>query len=60
MDLRVGETAQALLDAYTGTPLAPIRTRFDSGDTAAAYAVQQVQVLRWVEQGRRPVGWKMA
>ena len=59
MDSRVGETAQALLDAYSGAPLPPIRSRFDAGDTRAAYAVQQAQVLRWVEQGRRPVGRKI-
>lgn len=59
MDSRVGETAQALLDAYTGAALAPIRTRFDAGDTTAAYAVQQVQVAHWVEKGRRPVGRKI-
>lgn len=59
MDSRVGETAQALLDAYTGAPLAPIRTRFDAGDATAAYAVQQVQVAHWVEKGRRPVGRKI-
>lgn len=59
MDLRVGEAARALLDAYAGAPLAPIRTRFDAGDTTAAYAVQQVQVSHWIEQGRRPVGRKI-
>jgi 2-keto-4-pentenoate hydratase len=59
MDLRVNETARALLDAYTGAPLAPIRTRFDAGDTAAAYAVQQIQVSHWIEQGRRQVGRKI-
>lgn len=49
MDSRVSDTAQALLDAYTGAALAPIRTRFDAGDTAAAYAVQQVPVAHWIE-----------
>ena len=59
MDQRIGQTAQALLAAYTGTPLAPVRTRFDAGDTGAAYAVQQAQVSHWIESGRRPVGRKI-
>ena len=59
MDPRVGETAQALLDAYSGALLAPVRSRFDAGDTRAAYAVQQTQVSHWIEQGRRPVGRKI-
>lgn len=59
MDSRVGETAQALLEAYTGPLLPPIRSRFDAGDTHAAYAVQQLQIRRWIDIGRRPVGRKI-
>ncbi len=59
MDSRVGEAAQALLGAYSGAPLPPIRSRFDGGDKRAANAVQQAQVLHWIEQGRRPVGRKI-
>jgi 2-keto-4-pentenoate hydratase len=59
MDPRIGETAQALLAAYAGEPLPPVRTGYDAGDTAAAYAIQQVQVAHWIQQGRRPVGRKI-
>ena len=59
MDSRIGQTAQALLAAYTGAPLAPVRTYFDAGDTRAAYAVQQAQIAHWIETGRRPVGRKI-
>src|SRR5688572_26479440 len=59
MDSRVSETAQSLLDAYTGALLPPIRTRFETGDMRAAYAVQQHQITHWLDQGRRPVGRKI-
>lgn len=59
MDPRVSETAQSLLDAYTGALLPPVRTRFEAGDMRAAYAVQQQQIAHWVSQGRRPVGRKI-
>jgi 2-keto-4-pentenoate hydratase len=60
MDQRVGETAQALLDAYTSSLLPPIRNRFDAGDKRAAYAVQQLQISRRIYKGRRLTGRKIA
>ena len=59
MDPRVSETAAALLGAYTGAALPPVRTRFEAGDVNAAYAVQQQQIAHWVAAGRRPVGRKI-
>jgi 2-keto-4-pentenoate hydratase len=40
-------------------PIAPIRDHFTVGDTAAAYAVQEVNTQRWLAEGRRLVGRKI-
>ncbi|WP_022958201.1 2-keto-4-pentenoate hydratase [Spongiibacter tropicus] len=55
----IDSTAQLLMEAYQTTPVAPIRDRFEAGDVASAYAVQQAQVTQWVADGRRPVGRKI-
>jgi 2-keto-4-pentenoate hydratase len=51
--------ADRLLAAYDGPPIAPVRTALADGDVAAAYAVQMVQVRRWLEGGRRLAGRKI-
>jgi 2-keto-4-pentenoate hydratase len=57
--MSVDAVASALYDAYRTGPVAPIRDRLPSGDVDAAYAVQQANVARWVEDGRRVVGRKI-
>jgi 2-keto-4-pentenoate hydratase len=54
------EAAQRLLGAYQeGRPCAPVRELIDTGDIAAAYAVQEANTLHWLGQGRRLVGRKI-
>jgi 2-keto-4-pentenoate hydratase len=43
----------------SGIPCAPVRTLFESGDLASAYAVQGLNVKHGLEQGRRLVGRKI-
>lgn len=43
----------------TGTPCAPVRSQMRSGDVAAAYAVQEINVARRVKAGGRVVGRKI-
>jgi 2-keto-4-pentenoate hydratase len=51
--------ADRLLHAYAGTPCAPVRDVIAAGDVAAAYAVQEINTQRWLQQGRRLVGRKI-
>lgn len=45
--------------ARTGTACPPVRTLFDDGDLETAYVVQQVNVRRGLDAGRRIVGRKI-
>ncbi|MBL6749517.1 MAG: 2-keto-4-pentenoate hydratase [Nevskia sp.] len=54
------QAAARLLHAYeTGTPCAPVRDLIGAGDTAAGYAVQEINTRRWLAQGRRLAGRKI-
>ena len=56
----IREAADRLHAAATsGTPTAPIRDLLEAGDTAAAYAVQQINTERALANGRRLVGRKI-
>lgn len=55
----IEKIATNLLEAYEGTPIAPIRPQFEEGDVTSAYAIQQTQVAQWQASGRRPVGRKI-
>lgn len=51
--------ADRLLNAYDGTPCAPVRDVIPAGDVDTAYAVQEINTRRWLSQGRRLVGRKI-
>jgi len=55
------QSADLLTRAYvSGQPVEPLRERLlAAGDVDAAYAVQELQVRAWTEQGRRQVGAKI-
>ncbi len=53
------EAAQALLEAYGGTPTAPLTETFDGLTVEDAYAIQLAQVARWTQDGRRIIGHKV-
>ncbi|MFE6738261.1 2-keto-4-pentenoate hydratase [Streptomyces tubercidicus] len=56
----VVQAADALAEAArTLTPCAPVRALFDEGDIESAYAVQQLNVRRAVDGGRRITGRKI-
>lgn len=55
----IEQAADRLFGAYTGTPVAPVRTELPEGDLDAAYAVQRVNTARWLAAGRRLVGRKI-
>ncbi|MCG7632925.1 fumarylacetoacetate hydrolase family protein [Gordonia McavH-238-E] len=56
----VAEAARRLESARaTMTPCAPVRDLIGAADIDAAYAVQRLQVDRWVEAGRSIVGRKI-
>lgn len=60
IDRPANETlADALMAAYEGPLLPPVRDAFADGDVAAAYAVQLAQVTRWTTAGRRMAGRKI-
>lgn len=59
-DAKIEEAAGLIREAYrTGRPCAPVRTLLPAGDVAAAYAVQDANTRRWLDDGRRPVGRKI-
>lgn len=59
-DSRIEEAAGLIREAYrTGRPCAPVRTLLPDGDVATAYAVQEANTRRWLDDGRRPVGRKI-
>jgi len=57
----IADAAAALTGAYTsGEPIRPLREGvLTPGDVESAYAVQRIQVDRWLADGRRPVGAKI-
>ncbi|MEV1064577.1 fumarylacetoacetate hydrolase family protein [Streptomyces sp. NPDC050263] len=56
----VAKAADLLAEAArTGAACPPVRTLFDDGDVEAAYAVQQLNVRRGLDAGRRIVGRKI-
>lgn len=60
MSSAVQKAADALWQAeLSGTGCAPVRDLFDDGDTAAAYAVQRINLDRRIAEGRRVVGRKI-
>jgi len=60
MNANIGRAAELLLLAQSsGEPCAPVRTLFEAGDIAGAYSVQDLNVQRGLDQGRRMVGRKI-
>ncbi|WP_439959903.1 2-keto-4-pentenoate hydratase [Streptomyces griseorubiginosus] len=58
--LAVSKAADALAEAVrVGVACPPVRTLFAEGDLESAYAVQQVNVRRGLDAGRRTVGRKI-
>jgi len=56
----IQKAADALYDAHkTQTPCAPIRDFLEDGDVDGAYAVQETNTKRWLEEGRKLVGRKI-
>lgn len=51
--------AQRLRDAYSGKTIIPLRDLLEPTDAEGAYAVQAINTLYWVQQGRRIVGRKV-
>ena len=58
-DSNTRQAADRLLQAYAGTPCAPVRDLIELADVDAAYAVQNLNTERWLAQGRRLVGRKI-
>jgi len=52
------QVAEALRQAYAGTPVPPLRAYLEPTDAAGAYAVQETNTRFWESQGRRIVGRK--
>jgi len=56
----VQKAADTISAAYrTKTPCTPIRDLLDDGDIDAAYAVQEINTKRWLDEGRKLVGRKI-
>lgn len=56
----IHKAADLLFEAHgQGVPCAPVRELLPEGDIAAAYAVQDVNTTRWIDDGRRLVGRKI-
>jgi 2-keto-4-pentenoate hydratase len=52
--------ADTIYEAHSsGKPVQPVRDRLPVGAIAEAYAAQEINTRRWVEQGRRIVGRKI-
>lgn len=59
-DQKVLKAADQLWDAWnSGKPTAPIRELIGETDVEAAYAVQEINTSRWLEEGRRLSGRKI-
>lgn len=60
MNNLIEQAAERLWQAHAGNqPCAPVRDLIGATDVAAAYAVQQINTERWINQGRRLVGRKI-
>lgn len=57
--IKYSELAARIRDAYTGTPISPIRPQLADLDVDAAYAIQQENTAHWEKKGRRAVGSKI-
>lgn len=56
----VEQAADRIWQAYkAGEPCAPVRDLLGADDISSAYAVQQRNTARWIEEGRRLVGRKI-
>ncbi|WP_198156047.1 2-keto-4-pentenoate hydratase [Herbaspirillum autotrophicum] len=56
----IEQAADRLWQAHSSSqPCAPVRDLIGASDVAAAYAVQQINTERWINQGRRLVGRKI-
>lgn len=56
----IEQAAERLWQAHSSSqPCAPVRDLIGATDVAAAYAVQQINTERWINQGRRLVGRKI-
>lgn len=56
----IQKAADALLGAHKSkTPCAPIRDLLADGDVDGAYAVQNINTKRWLDEGRKLVGRKI-
>ncbi len=56
----IEQAAERLWQAHScSQPCAPVRDLIGASDVAAAYAVQQINTERWINQGRRLVGRKI-
>lgn len=51
--------AQRLLNAYSGSAIAPIRDSVDDTSVEAAYAIQNENTEQWLVEGRRLIGRKI-
>lgn len=58
-DEAIAKAAARLRDAYTGTPIAPLRDVLAPTAGETAYAIQRFNTRYWVKQGRRVVGYKI-
>lgn len=57
---KVKDAARALREVYAGAPpIAPLRDRFDDPTIETAYAIQDVNTRKWVEEGRSITGRKI-
>jgi 2-keto-4-pentenoate hydratase len=57
--IKHGDLAARIRNAYVGTPIPPIRTQLALLDVDAAYAIQQENTAHWQAEGRRLVGSKI-
>jgi 2-keto-4-pentenoate hydratase len=56
----IAAAAERIRAAYdTGVPCPPLRDSLPAGNVTAAYAVQELNTLHWLKQGRRIVGRKI-
>ena len=56
----IQEAADLIFEASaTGTPCHPVRDLIAEGGVEAAYAVQEINTKRWLDEGRRLVGRKI-
>nr|WP_243843481.1 fumarylacetoacetate hydrolase family protein [Sphingomonas vulcanisoli] len=48
-----------MYDAYRGGAVPPLRDGLEPTDADGAYAIQQINTRRWIEEGRRIIGRKI-